>query len=206
MLIFKQNVDLDGYCLYDLADSQFEPVMDTSTIEQALRALGTSFSYHTDVEILLVGGAAGMLTGQFAPGRQTTDCDVMVYVPEGAMAAVERAADEVAKSLGLTADWFNSKVQLRMDALPDGWRKRRILVGVWGQLTVFAASRIDLIAMKVLAGRVQDRDDILAMKLRSDDIPFVNEFLDGLPTKGTSPAQVAEARAFLATLKVDDRE
>lgn len=39
--------------------------MNTSLVESALTRLGDVFEYHRDVEVLLVGGAAGMLTGLF---------------------------------------------------------------------------------------------------------------------------------------------
>ena len=180
--------------------------MNTTVIERALEKLGERFSYHTEVELLLVGGAAGMLTGLLPPARTTTDCDVMAYVPEDAMGAVENAAEQVAKELGLAATWLNSNVQLRRDALPDDWQTRRVWIGTWGQLRVFAVSRFDLIAMKVLAGRAQDLEDIRSMKLRRDDVEFVRRYLDGLPAKGTTPEQMAEAREVLQSLEVNDRE
>lgn len=180
--------------------------MNTPAVERALEKLGERFSYHTEVELLLVGGAAGMLTGLLPPARTTTDCDVMAYVPEHAMAAVENAAEQVATELGLPATWLNSNVQLRRDALPDDWQTRRVLIGTWGQLRVFAVSRVDLIAMKVLAGRAQDLEDIRSMKPRPDDVEFVRRYLDGLPAKGTTPEQVAEAREVLESLEFHDRE
>lgn len=178
--------------------------MNASTVEQALSTLGERFSYHTEVELLLVGGAAGMLTGLLPPARTTTDCDVMVYVPEDAMGAVELAAARVASELGLAETWLNSDVQLRRDALPDDWQARRIVIGAWGQLRVFAVSRIDLIAMKVLAGRAQDLEDLRSMKPRADDVEFVRRYLDRLPAKGTALEQIAEARQLLESFETQD--
>lgn len=180
--------------------------MNTSTVERALRRLGEMLEYHRDIEILLVGGAAGMVTGVFAPNRVTTDCDVMVYIPPDAMSAVELAAERVAEEMSLSPTWLNSDVQLRLDALPDGWEKRKIPVGTYGRLRVSAASRPDLIAMKVLAGRDQDIEDLLAMRIRRDDVEFVSEYLDSLDSKGTRPDQVEEARALLESLKVHEHE
>jgi hypothetical protein len=45
--------------------------MDTTAVEQALEKLGARFTYHTGVDLLLVGGAAGMLTGVLPPARTT---------------------------------------------------------------------------------------------------------------------------------------
>lgn len=190
--------------LYDLTDSCSEHAMDVSAVEQALSRLGKRFSYHTEVELLLVGGAAGMLTGLLPPLRTTIDCDVMAYVPEDAMGAVELAAAQVAGELGLSETWLNSEVQLRRDALPDGWQTRRIVIGAWGQLRVFAVSRIDLIAMKVLAGRAQDIEDLRSMKPRADDVEFVRRYLDSLPAKGTRLHEIAEARELLASLEIQN--
>lgn len=78
--------------LYAFTDTMTER-MNTSTVERALTRLGESLRYHREIEVLLVGGAAGMLTGVFPASRTTIDCDVMVYVPREAMIAVETAAE-----------------------------------------------------------------------------------------------------------------
>jgi hypothetical protein len=180
--------------------------MNTTGVERALEKLGERFSYHTEVELLLVGGAAAMLSGLLPSARTTTDCDVMACVPEDAMGAVERAAEQVAEELGLPSTWLNSNVQLRRDVLADDWRSRRVWIGAWGRLRAYAVSRVDLIAMKVLAGRAQDLEDIRAMKPRTDDVEFVRRYLDGLPAKGTTREQIADAREVLESLEVNDRE
>ncbi|MDZ4832015.1 MAG: hypothetical protein SGJ09_17700 [Phycisphaerae bacterium] len=71
--------------------------VDTSLVERALSRLGQVVEYHCDVDILLVGGAAAMVTGVLARTRTTTDCDVMVSIPEEAMSAIESAAARVAE-------------------------------------------------------------------------------------------------------------
>jgi hypothetical protein len=91
--------------------------MNTSTVENALRRLGEVLSYDLDIEILLVGGAAGMVTGVLSSTRTTLDCDVMVYNPPEAMSAVESAAQEVATELELPSNWLNSDVQFVCDYL-----------------------------------------------------------------------------------------
>lgn len=176
--------------------------MNTQTVETALRRLGEKLDPGREVEILLVGGAAGMVTGLLSPDRVTTDCDVMAYLPVDAMAAVESAAEEVAGELDLASDWLNSNVQMRLDALPDEWETRKQWVNRYGPLNVCAASRIDLIAMKVLAGRDQDIEDLDAMKVRIDDLDFVRKYLDKLTEKGTKPEQIDEARLLLEALEV----
>lgn len=180
--------------------------MNASIVEQALRRLGDVVEYHCDIEILLVGGAAGMLTGVLAPTRVTTDCDVMISIPRDAMSAIERGAGKVADERNLSPTWLNHDVQLRLDALPEGWGSRKILVGVYGRLHVYAASRPDLIAMKVLAGRDQDIEDLLAMRVRRDDVEFVAGYLDSLESKGTKTEQIEAARALLESLQAHEHE
>lgn len=91
---------------------------------------------------------------------------------------------------------------MRADALPEGWERRRVLVGEFGRLRVFAASRPDLVAMKVLAGRAQDLEDLREMRVRSDDVVFVRAYLDSLAAKGTTPEQIDDARQLVDSLKV----
>jgi len=154
--------------------------MNSSTVETAFRRLGELVEYPTDIELFLVGGAAAMLTGVLPPRRTTTDCDVMNYAPERAMSVVESAADKVAAELDLAPGWLNSDVQMRIDTLPDGWQSRRVTIDTSGTLRVFAASRPDLIAMKVIAGRPQDIEDLQAMKVRRDEVEFVRSHLSTL--------------------------
>jgi len=180
--------------------------MNTSTVERALRQLGKVLVYHREIEILLVGGAAGMVTGVFSAGRTTMDCDVMVYIPPDAMSAVEFAADQVAAEFELSPSWLNSAVQIRRDALPNGWEQRKILVSTSGRLHVLAVSRPDLIAMKMLAGRDQDIEDLQAMRLRADDVRFVHKYLDSLADKGTKQEQINEARDLLDSFEIHEHE
>lgn len=178
--------------------------LTTPGIEAAFRRLGELTVYQRDIEILLVGGAAGMLTGVLPADRTTTDCDIMVYLPEEALSAVEMAAGRVARELDLPDRWLNSDVQIRRDTLPDGWRDRRIMVGVYGRLHIHAVSRPDLIAMKVLAGRPQDLEDLAALKPRPDELDFVAAYLKDLTSKGTHQEQIERARLILSTLEADD--
>lgn len=178
--------------------------MTASVVEQALAKLGQNLDYPGEVELLLVGGAAAMVTGVLPAARTTTDCDVMDYSPPGAMPSVERAAELVAEELELAPTWLNSLVHMRRDTLPDGWESRRMHVGVYGRLRVWSASRQDLIAMKVIAGRPQDLDDLRAMRVRREDVEFVREHLRSLPAKGTAREQIDDAIVVLGSLEVHE--
>ncbi len=147
-----------------------------------------------------------MISGLVPQSRVTTDCDVMLYLPAKAMAEVEHKAKQVAEEMGLASNWLNSDVQIRLDALPDGWEQRKVMGGLYDRLRVSVVSRPDLIAMKVLAGRDQDIEDLQAMRIRSDDVAFVESYLATLASKGTHQDQIDDARDLLASLEVYDHE
>jgi hypothetical protein len=173
--------------------------VDRSTIILALSRLGGALHAESPdvVEVLLVGGAAGMLTEVLPSWRTTGDCDVMVHAPEDALGRLCMAAETVAAEMGLPPNWLNTDVQIRRDALPDGWEERAKRVGQWGALRVLAIGRADLIAMKTLAGRAQDLSDLQALRPTADEWMFVRAYLASLPAKGTHPEQIAEALAVL---------
>jgi hypothetical protein len=173
-------------------------LLNTSQLEEALAKVGSRLEWPSNVEILLVGGAAGMITGVLPSHRTTNDCDVIRYDPEQARLTIESIAEDVGKELGYSRHWLNSNVQLRLDCLPDEWRERRIWVGTYGQLWVYAVSRLDLIAMKFIAHRAQDLQDLKELKVAAEDIAFVRQYLDRLPSKGTNAEEVNEARDYLS--------
>ena len=77
--------------------------MNSDELDRAIRLLCERFEWHQPVELFIVGGAAGMLTGVLARDRVTTDCDVIDYDPGGAFAAVEILADQIGNELQLPA-------------------------------------------------------------------------------------------------------
>jgi len=176
--------------------------MTAQDLDSAIALLCERFDWHCDVEILIVGGAAGMLTGLLGPGRTTSDCDVIDYNPAASWTDVEMLAERLGKELGLPDRWFNSNVQMRMDCLPDGWKSRRQHVFRGNRLSVYAISRPDLIAMKFMAHRQNDMEDLDELDVRRDDIEFVRKYLQELPGKGTPQDQILEARAILDAWKI----
>ena len=180
--------------------------MDTTIVARALRAVAASFDYHTEVEVLLVGGAAGMLTGVLDQSRTTIDCDVMVSAPPGAIEHLEAIARPVADGMGLPRTWLNGDASVVGWKLPDGWRDRRVRVleDIDGDLRFFAASRRDLIALKALAGRDQDLEDLRAMRVASDEASFVRAHLDAydaLPTGERHRATIDAARLIIDAME-----
>jgi len=151
------------------------------------------------IEILLIGGAAGMLTGLLPPGRITLDCDVMDYNPAQAQAALLKAAGQVAIELGLPQNWFNSKA-MQMNILPDGWQSRRILIAEFGQLKIYAVSRLDLLAMKFFANRPQDREDIIYIRPTHEELDCIRKYLNMLRL----PSRQADLDQVVSALKLVD--
>ncbi len=145
-----------------------------------------------------------MLTAELPASRTTLDCDVMVFAPEDAFEALATAAMAVAERLDLPRGWFNTgPMALRGDVLPAGWEERRQVVLETDALVVYAAGRIDLICMKVYAHRVQDLEDLQAMRVRESEAAFVREHLDTLERSGNAK-RVAESRAVLNALELRD--
>lgn len=102
----------------------------------------------------------------------------MVIAPRETEDALLAAADDVAAELGLPACWFNTDVQLLIHALPMGWQDRRVLACASGRLRVDAIGRVDLLAMKVYAGRAQDLQDIRDMEPLLHELRVVASFID----------------------------
>ena len=94
--------------------------MNTSTVEKALRRLGEILVYGVDIEILLDGGTAGMVTGLLSSTRTTSDCDVMVYNPPEAMTALASAADAVAQALARPSPCLTCCLRIRLPSLRHG--------------------------------------------------------------------------------------
>lgn len=182
-----------------MARRSFSPTL----LQQALQATGEALQYPADVEILIVGGAAGLLTGLLPPARTTFDCDVMVFVPAQAWHAVEQAGRRVAQALNLSPTWLNGEAnEMFRYRLPDGWEARRSHVGRFGRLSAYAVGRTDLIAMKVVAGRPQDREDLAELRPTAAEIEFVGAYLDGLVGRGADPRLIDDARVLLDSLEI----
>jgi hypothetical protein len=179
-----------------------ERPLEGNVLERVFRAVGAHLEWDTDVDVLIVGGAALALTCGLPPGRTTLDCDVMDYEPEAAEKAVERAAEAAAKQFDLPDNWLNSHVQWHRESLPEGWRERRRLVSAYGRLRVFAAGRRDLIVMKLISGRAQDLQDVGAL-MRVEDVAFVRDSLTELGSKSSLSEQVAEAFERLDALELN---
>ncbi|MCY2952409.1 MAG: DUF6036 family nucleotidyltransferase [Planctomycetota bacterium] len=155
-------------------------VLNDSTIRTALAKLGERLRLDRDVEILLVGGAAGVLIGQLPAAWTTADVDVIHCRLPQDRDAVMAAAEEVGRELSLPPSWLSEDVGLYAWTLPEGWEYRRVHVLAQNHLRVYAASRLDLIAMKFVAHRERDLEHLFQMRVRTDELSFVRDYLDAL--------------------------
>jgi hypothetical protein len=101
--------------------------------------------------------------------------------------------------LELPANWLNSEAGLYAHDLPPRWRLRRVLVGEFGKLRVWALGRRDLIATKFYAHRPVDRLHLASMKVTARELAFVRSYLK-------ERAKDNAAKAAMALLYVDGWE
>ena|SRR5947199_1754727 len=148
------------------------------TIHKALTTLGACLAPNRQIEILLIGGAAGVLIGALPAAWTTADVDIIDVRAAKDRDAVLETAAVVARRLSLPNDWLNDWSGLYSWTLPNGWQDRRCHAGTFGPLVVYAASRLDLIAMKFMAHRPGDLEHLEQMKLRNDDLDFVRKYLN----------------------------
>jgi hypothetical protein len=151
--------------------------LGNTMIVAALKALGNRLQLPRETEILLVGGAAGVLIRALPPAWTTSDVDAIHFHSAEERDAVLEAAAVVGRELSLPNDWLNDWSGLYSWTLPDRWQDRRHHVGTFGRLIVYAASRRDLIAMKFMAHRPQDLEHLEQMNVSLDDIKFVRTYL-----------------------------
>jgi hypothetical protein len=150
-------------------------MMDGSNIWSALEQVGKMLGFGRDIEILIVGGAAGLLTGQLPASWTTGDVDVMhCYLPAD-RELVLGAAEEVAREAGLPASWMSDFGGLYAWTLPRGWESRRVLVQQVQRLKIYAVGREDLITMKFLAHRSRDLEHLTLIRPAREEIAFARQ-------------------------------
>lgn len=154
--------------------------LDDRMIRVALAELGRRLGLDRDVEILLVGGAAGVLIGELPPAWTTEDVDMIHCQLPQDRDAVLSAAAEVGRRLPLSPGWFSEDVGLYEWTLPPNWEARRVPVGAFGHLHVYSVSRLDLIAMKFISHRERDLEHLMQMNVSAAEREFVLHYLDSL--------------------------
>ena len=129
-----------------------DPLLDRAAIEDAFRRLGDRLARRGVIADLYVFGGAAMALAYDAR-RSTRDIDA-VFQPHGLVLDEARA---VAAELGLPEWWLNEQASAYV--APGGDTNAPRVFDHPG-LRVSAASPEHLLAMKVLAARRRDADDI----------------------------------------------
>jgi predicted nucleotidyltransferase len=127
-------------------------LLDRSAIENAFRRLGDRLARRGVVADLYIFGGAAM-SMVYDSRRATRDIDA-VFKPHG---VVLEEAHAVADELGLPRWWLNEQASVYIAPGGDSAASR---VFDHPGLRVSAASPEHLLAMKVLAGRRRDADDV----------------------------------------------
>ena len=123
------------------------------SLEAALRDLSEELKWrHVRAHIYVIGGAA-MALG-FDNRRHTMDVDALITRGHG---AVVEAVHRVGRRRGWPDTWLNEEAA---SAIPRGKDGRARTVYGDRNLVVTAASAEHLLAMKVRAARLKDREDI----------------------------------------------
>jgi predicted nucleotidyltransferase len=127
-------------------------LLDRAELERAFTALGERLARRGVVaDVFVVGGAAMALA--YDAKRVTRDVDSL-FVPHG---IVLEEARNVAEDLGLPPWWLNEQASVYISGKDDPGKRR---VFDHPGLRVTAASPSHIFAMKALAARTRDVDDL----------------------------------------------
>jgi predicted nucleotidyltransferase len=130
-------------------------LMGRAELEHAFTALGDRLARRGVVaDLFVVGGAAMALA--YDADRVTRDVDA-VFIPHGVVAEESRA---VAEELGLPPWWLNEQASVYVSGKDDPGKRR---VFDHPNLRVMVASPEHIFAMKALAARIRDIDDLRSL-------------------------------------------
>jgi predicted nucleotidyltransferase len=159
-------------------------------LEQAFTALGERLARRGVVaDVFVVGGAAMALA--YDATRVTRDVDAR-FVPHG---IVLDEARQVAQDLGLPPWWLNEQATVYISGKDDPGKRR---VFDHPGLRVMAASPEHVFAMKALAARTRDIDDLrllagmAGVRSAADALRICAEFFPDEPVPQRSAAVLQE--------------
>ncbi len=129
--------------------------MQRHELADALLALDENLT--TSHDLIVIGGAAMIL--HFGASRATRDIDILLL--RGDLAELRKAANIVAEEFGLPSDWLSDAAKGFADILPPDFYRRLIpLESNFRHLRLYALGLPDQTAMKIIALREQDLDDL----------------------------------------------
>jgi hypothetical protein len=138
--------------------------MDRSELVQALQELDSRLEASCD--IIVIGGAAMIL--HFGAQRATRDIDILLL--RGDIGELRRAVKTVAKLHSLPDDWLSDAAKGFADILPpDFYHRLTVLPLPLQRLHVYVLGRPEQAAMKIVALREQDLEDLEVLLPSMDD-------------------------------------
>ncbi|MFM1889499.1 MAG: hypothetical protein RLZZ565_256 [Planctomycetota bacterium] len=166
------------------------PSLDLLRLRGAIEALAAKLPPGSSAEMTIIGGGAGMMSNLFPESRSTVDLDVLDCEPPEILDLCCYHAPAVAEALGISPGWFDATPLTMRHMMLPGWRNRCVDVGAFGPLRVKSIGRIDLIALKVMAGRSRDLEDLGLLKVAPGELDQVIEVLPSLITQGANPDDI----------------
>lgn len=183
-------------------------ILDRNLVIEALRRTGeglaqTGAEAMPTVRVVVCGAVAGILNGDLAEDRRTVDCDLVQVEPPELFEAIEKVSARVAEQLDLSHDWLNRASREFAYLLPVGWRSRLRAFRTFGPLEIVTISRVDLMAMKLMAmaKRPSDLVDIEAMKPTQAEITFLLGYLDQSEMESLDRDTFDDQRAILLEMR-----
>jgi predicted nucleotidyltransferase len=165
-------------------------LLGRAELERAFTALGERLAHRGVVaDVFVVGGAAMALA--YDASRVTRDVDAR-FVPHG---IVLDEARRVAQDLGLPPWWLNEQASVYISGKDDPGKRR---VFDHPGLRVMAASPEHVFAMKALAARTRDIDDLrllagmTGVRSSADALGLCADFFPDEPVSQRSAAVLRE--------------
>lgn len=129
--------------------------MDSNNLKEVIKALDDVLTESLDM--VVVGGAAMIL--HFGAIRATKDIDAILL--KGDNDILNEAVQKISESHNLSSNWLNFAAKGFVDALPIDFMNRLIPLSYnLKKINLFVLGRVDQIAMKIVALREQDLEDL----------------------------------------------
>lgn len=177
------------------------PRLTRDRVTDAFRRMAECLNDGPEIDILVVGGIAGMLAGYLPMARVTEDCDVMFWSPGDSWDELALLADSAGRQCGLPTGWFNNGAQVFEHRLLPDWETRRLTLFAAGRLHIAAPGRVDYMAMKTLASRDTDIDDVLAMTPTRVECTTIRRAFESWPSDHFASETIPEALELLAAIE-----
>jgi len=182
--------------------------LDAGQIDSAIAALAKRLLVPKDghpIRLFVVGGSSGLLAGLLQPTRVTADVDVTLIDPADSWNAVAAAAAEIAREQALPETWLNNECRLYAWCLPLGWKERCTRVRAFPAIELWALSRGDFIAAKIVSARSrpQDLEDVQSLAPTNGELDFAEDNIARLRTEHLDPDDTLfdDATAIVESLR-----